>query len=134
MNEVSTILLIIMLGLTIWLIITFVNMAKDVEKIKFMVSDTHHGQESKSIGMREVNLALLLGNREETYKRIITVVYNNYIKNCYEDQQILFPSTVYKPEEMQRIVEKAERYCAKLGYALPEELQSMEEFLEFYNS
>lgn len=134
MNETSVISLIIMLGLTIWLIITFVNMAKDVEKIKFMVSDTSHGKESKSIGMREVNLALLLGNREETYKRVITVVYNNYINNCYEDLHGLVHSTGYKPEEMQRIVERAERYCARLGYGFPEELQSMDHFLEFYNS
>lgn len=135
MFELYILIAVFVLAFYVWMFILFFNMTQDVRMIRNITADQQTSSHSSKITMREVNLAILQGRQEETYRRVLTSVYNEICKLCRPEGVKMVPYYYESQQEaLDKYISYAEYYCYKLGYELPEQLKSLQAFLEFFNA
>lgn len=128
------ILWVLIVAFYIWMIFLFVRMSGDIKAVRSNIDEQIVASNSTAVSMRDVKLSILLGTQEETYKRIITSTYKSFIKRCNHDGNNRIVASYKDEDQLQSIINVANTFCNVLNYKLPEELQSMDSFLKFYNT
>lgn len=134
MEALSIIVLVLVLVFYIWMIVLFVRMSRDTSAVRKHLDEQSIISTSTMVSIRDVTLSIILGNQEETYKRILTSLYNSYFKRCRSDGGYKIVAFYDDEKKLQSLIKVANDFCNILGYKLPEELSSMDAFLRFYNS
>lgn len=133
MEALSIIGLVLVLVFYIWMIVLFVRMSSDTRVIKKVLADQGSGTEESKISMRDINLAILLHTQEKTFERLVTSLYNQFVKRCVKMEDGKLTPGIYKESELEMYIRSANKYAAMLGMNIPQQLQSMDAFLDFYN-
>lgn len=129
-EELITVLILAAIALEVWLLYLFVNMCKDVRSIEKSVAGSNTTAYDW-VDIMDVKLAVLQGQQEKLYNRIVSCLFMKYQK-CFFPKNgtfIRWPDH----EDMDARVREAEEYCKLLGYKLPDQLKSLDAFQDYCN-
>ena len=123
----------VILAIQIWLIILFVLTYSNIKKIKELISFDLNKQASLSVDLLSVKKAILLGNEEKIYNLIINNLCDSFYKTLKNQTSIdNIPGEVVK--DLKQTIDRAKKYCLLLNKPFPDQLASIDNFKNFYNS
>lgn len=122
----------------IWLVSLFVNLCRKTNEIRDSVSllvdrELELNEHSVEVDKKDVSLALLNGRTDECYRNIIDNLFSLYYKSCKEDKGDFIVYKGGSDLSITNTVNIYSLYCKRLGKKLPSELESIDNFLNFYN-
>lgn len=110
----------------IWLIVLFVRLSSNVGAILRLLQRQCAAPVAPAVALKDVRLAVLLGNQEEVYTKIISKLYDD-LSTAELERALHRPPTV----DAESAIKNASNLCSVLGMPLPSELATPEAFKQF---
>lgn len=122
--------------LYVWMVILFVNMAKDVRALKKR-GDLDNW--TVCTIKKEVKGAILTGKQDEVYNKIITQITGEIYQECIKTgDNTIMASAGYgmfaKLKAINTALPMVDNCLKLIGRELPPELKTVEDYVKFYNS